>query len=45
MADQTVQAPPATTADGAGPDDRELVEKAQHGDGAAFAELVARHQR
>ena len=44
MADQPAQAP-AAAGQGAQPEDRELVERAQRGDGAAFAELVARHQR
>src|SRR5438105_12850614 len=43
MADP-VQAP-ATAGQGAEPEDRELVTRAQKGDGPAFAELVARHQR
>jgi len=45
MADQTVQAPAPGAGASPQPEDRELVEKAQHGDGPAFAELVARHQR
>ena len=44
MVDQTTQ-PPAQAGQGGETDDRELVAKAQRGDGTAFAELVARHQR
>jgi len=45
LADQTHEiTPEGPRADGQ-PGDRELVEKAQKGDGAAFAMLVERHQR
>jgi RNA polymerase sigma-70 factor, ECF subfamily len=46
MADAPPSPPEQAAADpSAGPDDRELVARAQQGDGAAFAELVSRHQR
>ena len=44
MQQQQVQPPEEPRADGQ-PGDRELVERAQKGDGAAFAQLVERHQR
>ena len=44
MADPTAEAP-VTAGQTVEPEDRELVSRAQQGDGAAFATLVARHQR
>src|SRR5256886_4860084 len=44
MRQEQVQVPEEPRADGQ-PGDRELVERAQKGDGAAFAQLVERHQR
>jgi RNA polymerase sigma-70 factor (ECF subfamily) len=41
----TPEIPPVEAAEPGEPSDRELVERAQRGEGAAFAELVQRHQR
>jgi RNA polymerase sigma-70 factor, ECF subfamily len=41
----TPEHPPAEAPEPGQPPDRELVERAQQGDGTAFAELVQRHQR
>jgi RNA polymerase sigma-70 factor (ECF subfamily) len=41
----TPQSPPVEAPQLGQPEDRELVERAQRGDGSAFAELVQRHNR